>query len=82
MVNFTSVLWFFIAFVIGYFLFSILARRWDWPIFQYIVQEWISDNYARKVMLLDNNYLESIGTGKMISIFTTGMRRWVELLQF
>jgi ABC-type multidrug transport system fused ATPase/permease subunit len=33
-------------------------------------------------MIMDNNYVEAIGTGKMISIYSQGIKRWNELLSF
>ena len=33
-------------------------------------------------MLMDNNYVENIGTGRMISIYSHGIKRWTELLSF
>ena len=36
---FTAQFWIFIAFVVGYFIFSLVARRWDWPILHHATQE-------------------------------------------
>lgn len=48
----------------------------------YITEKYISDTYVRKLMMLDNNYIESIGTGKLVSIMQNGIKRWNEQLSF
>ncbi len=75
----TNVLYF-CGFVVIYFIANYYWRRWEWPRLHYVVEEYISNSYVRKMMLIDNNYLESIGTGKLISIMTTGIKLWTELL--
>ncbi|MBP9779011.1 ABC transporter ATP-binding protein [Candidatus Gracilibacteria bacterium] len=75
----TNVLYF-CGFVVIYFIANYYGRRWEWPRLHYVVEEYISNSYVRKMMLIDNNYLESIGTGKLISIMTTGIKLWTELL--
>lgn len=71
---------YFCGFVVIYFIANYYWRRWEWPRLHYVVEEYISNSYVQKMMLIDNNYLESIGTGKLISIMTTGIKLWTELL--
>lgn len=72
----------FSIFVVLYFVFNFFGRKWEWPTLYYITEEYISNKYVRKLMMMDNNYVESIGTGKMISIYSNGIKRWTELLSF
>ncbi len=70
----------FIIFFIGYFLFSWIFRTTDWPRLYHSLEKWIYRRYIPHIVSLDNNYLESIGTGRMISIVTQGTKTWIELL--
>lgn len=73
---------YFSYFVVVYFIANYLGRRWEWPRLYYIIEEYIADTYVKKMLLIDNNYIESIGTGKLISIMSNGIKRWTELLSF
>lgn len=54
--------------MIGYFIVTWFLRTADWPHLYHDLERWIYRRYIPMIVRLDNNYLEGIGTGKMISI--------------
>lgn len=79
---FESVSYLFIVAIISYFILNFLGRKWEWPRLYYSTEKYISDTYVRKMMLIDNNYIEVLGTWKLVSIMQNGIKRWNELLSF
>jgi|GEM_PF-3682030 len=79
---YTQYVYEFIGFIIVYFIVNYLGRKWEWPKLYYITEKYISDTYVRKLMYLDTNYIESLGTGKLVSIMQNGIKRWNEHLSF
>ena len=79
---FTKNIFYFCIFITVYFVGNFLWRKWEWPILYYITEKYITERCIRKLIMLDNNYIEAIWTGKVISIVNTGIRRWNELLTF
>ncbi|MFZ2336709.1 MAG: hypothetical protein WAW59_00030 [Patescibacteria group bacterium] len=59
---FESVSYLFIVAIISYFILNFLGRKWEWPRLYYSTEKYISDTYVRKMMLIDNNYIEVLGT--------------------
>ena len=57
---FQSISWTFIFMVIGYFILNYIGRRWEYGILFYSTEKYISDTYVRKMMMIDNNYIESL----------------------
>ncbi len=42
--------------------------------------KWIHEKYMNKYAHIDSNYLDSVGTGKQISILYNGFDRWADIL--
>ena len=73
---------YFSIFIVMYFFVNYIGREWEWPKLYYVTEQYISDTYVRKLMAIDNNYIESIGSGKLVSIMQNGIKRWNENLSF
>lgn len=43
-----------------YFVINYIGRKWEWPILYYKTEKYISDTYVRKMMMIDNNYIEAL----------------------
>lgn len=54
--------------MIGYFIVTWFLRTADWPHLYHDLERWIYRKYIPTIIRLDNNYVEGIGTGKLISI--------------
>lgn len=59
-----------------------LFRRTDWPYLYHRVEKWIYRRYIPKIIEADNNYIEKIGTGKLISILRDGRKVWMDQLSW
>ncbi len=70
----------FIWLVMFYFIAGWLLRTSDWPKLFHSIERWIYNKYLPIIIHLDNNYLEALGTGKLISIIWEGRKVWVEQL--
>jgi len=57
-----------------YLILAWIFRTTDWPHMYHNTEKWIYRRYLTQIIDLDNNYLEKIGTGKMISIFRDGKK--------
>lgn len=73
---------YFSIFIVIYFFVNYIGREWEWPKLYYVTEQYISDTYVRKLMAIDNNYIESIGSGKLVSIMQNVIKRWNENLSF
>lgn len=71
---------YFIGLVFIYFITSWLLRIVDWPGLYHNLEKWIYRKYIPCIIQLDNNYVENIGTGKMISILRDGRTIWIDQL--
>lgn len=79
---FSNISWTFVAMIILYFVLNYIWRKWEWPILYYATEKYISDTYVRRMMLIDNNYIEAVWSGKLVSIMWDGIKRWNEHLAF
>lgn len=70
--------YFFIGFLCVYLIFSFFIRKTDWPYFYHDLERTLYRKYIPKIIQLDNNYLESVGTGRLTSIVSIGFTRWIE----
>ena len=70
-------LWYIVFFIL-YFLVAWIFRRTDWPYLYHNIERWIYRRYIPKIIYADNNYIEKIGTGKMISILKEGRKVWMD----
>ena len=70
----------FIWIMFGYFIISWFLRTADWPHLYHDIERWIYRKYIPTLIQLDNNYLEGIGTGKIISILREWRTVWVDQL--
>ncbi len=76
----TILLYEFITFSIGYLCITWISRKTDWPYLYYAIVKWIYQQYLQKLFLIDGNYIERMGTGKLIAIITSWEKAWVEWL--
>ena len=76
----TILLYEFITFSIGYLCITWISRKTDWPFLYYAIVKWIYQQYLQKLFLIDGNYIERMGTGKLIAIITSWEKAWVEWL--
>lgn len=74
----TTVYWF-IFYNTIYFVLKYVSRHWGWPTYHPIKRE-IDKKYISWFFTLDNNYIEKIGTGRMISMLEKGIGTWAELM--
>ncbi len=77
---FNNILKYYIAFIIIYELINFSVKKWWWV---ETIPIWIADMYKKyldKYVVLDNNKIETIGTGKMIGIVQGWVGKWLELL--
>lgn len=68
----------FIIFSIGYFIVAWSLKRVDWPRLWHHIDRWIFHRYITKLIVIDGNYYEKLGTGKMIAVLNTGAKTWIE----
>lgn len=80
--SFESITQIFTFCIILYFIINYIGRKWEWPILYYKTEKYISDTYVRKMMMIDNNYIEALWSGKLVSIMQNGIKRWNEHLAF
>jgi ABC-type multidrug transport system fused ATPase/permease subunit len=71
-------IWIFVIYLPIYICIAYSIRKIDWPYLYHDLEKYIYRKYIPKIITLDNNYVESLGTGKLLSIFTTGRTQWVE----
>lgn len=74
--------WVFMGFFAWYLCIAWIFRTSDWPDLYHNIERWIYRRYIPIIVNLDNNYLEKIGTGRMISIFRDGRKVWIDQLCF
>jgi hypothetical protein len=77
---YTSNIHIFLGLMMLYFVVTWTLRTADWPRLYHDLERWIYRKYIPMIVHLDNNYLENIGTGKMISILREGRTVWVDKL--
>ncbi len=58
--SFESITQIFTFCIILYFIINYIGRKWEWPILYYKTEKYISDTYVRKMMMIDNNYIEAL----------------------
>lgn len=73
-----TVIWFTIYNVV-YFILKYLTRHWGWPA-THPLRRTIHEKYVSWFFTLDNNYVEKIGTGRMISMLEKWIGTWAGLL--
>ncbi len=78
--NLTILLQVFVAFILVYLSISYIFRRVDWPYLYHDLERYIYTKYIPKIISLDNNYIESLGTGKLVGVVGTWKKQWVESL--
>ncbi len=78
--TFPTVLIIYIFYLMSYEIVNFSVRRWWWV--ELLGTSWnaISREYITRFIQLDNNAVESIWTGKLISIINTGIEKWGILL--
>lgn len=59
-----------------------MFRRTDWPYLYHNIEKWIYRRYIPLIIEADNNYIEKIGTGKLISILRDGKKVWIDQLSW
>lgn len=69
-----------IAYILMHQLFNFFHIK-KYGFFERIMRQYIYEKYLPRLIEADNNYVESMGTGKMITVFTKGMDTWSALLQ-
>ncbi len=70
-----------ILFIYGLYLCSyevvnFCVRKWWWVEIEWQTSNFVSKKYLSKFILIDNNYIESLWTGKLISVINEGVERW------
>lgn len=76
-----SIIFFFLGFFLFYLVFSYLLRKTDWPYLYHDIEKYLYQKYIPKIIELDNNYLETLGTGRLGMIIATGKKQWTESLK-
>ena len=74
------ILYEFIFFSVFFFVASWFLRTIDWPVLDYDIVKWLNQKYLKHLMQIDNSYIESLGTGRMIATMTSGIKMWVSSL--
>lgn len=64
---FTQTVILFTLYNVVYFTLKYLTRHWGWPA-THPLRRTIHEKYVSWFFTLDNNYVEKIGTGRMISM--------------
>lgn len=72
----------FVILFCSYLVVGWVFRKSDWPYLYHKVEMWIYERYMPMFITLDNNYLESVGTWRLISILKEGVKVWVDQLSF
>ncbi len=80
--SFETAIIFFSLFFALYLWVSWVFRRTDWPYLYHNVEKWIYRRYIPIIIEADNNYIEKIGTGKLISILRDGRKVWMDQLSW
>lgn len=70
----------YLFFNVFYFAFGYFIRKWSYADIYYWAMTKLQDQYMMKFNTLDNTKIESIGTGKIISILQNGFRLWADYL--
>lgn len=68
----------FIAFSTVFFIVTYFLRTADWPTLYHDMDRWIYGKYLGELMNIESTYLEKIGTGRLISVMTTGSKTWID----
>jgi ATP-binding cassette subfamily B protein len=55
----------------------LFTRQWDFQA-KYAYQNWVEENFRKKIILKDNLSMDVLGTGKVQSLVQKGMHDWVE----
>ncbi len=74
-----------VLFVVLFFSYLVVGwvfRKSDWPYLYHNIEMWVYERYMPMFITLDNNYLESVGTWRLISILKEGVKVWVDQLSF
>ncbi|MFK7779607.1 MAG: ABC transporter ATP-binding protein [Candidatus Gracilibacteria bacterium] len=71
---------YFFIFNIIYFIFSFISRKWSWADIYYSNIKTLNKLYMSKFNTLDNTSIETVGTGKIISILSKGFETWSNFL--
>ncbi|AKH33143.1 Multidrug resistance ABC transporter ATP-binding and permease protein [candidate division SR1 bacterium Aalborg_AAW-1] len=56
-------------------------KKWGWAELYFPQQRYIQDKYLKQFSTINGNYIESVGTGKLISIMSAGFERWSGLIE-
>ncbi len=76
----TDIIYEYVGFSIIFFTLTWFLRNISWPILDYDVLKWLYRNHIEKLMQVDNNYIESLGTGRLISNIFVGIKTWTAWL--
>ncbi len=74
--SFGYILWVYGVFIISYEVLNFLIRQWWWVEIEWNTQSYVSEKYLSKFIKIDNNYTESLGTWKLITIINDGVSQW------
>ena len=56
-------------------------KKWWWAELYFPQQRYIQDKYLKQFSTINGNYIESVGTWKLISIMSAGFERWSGLIE-
>lgn len=68
--------WGFATMTVAYWIFSYRTRLFKWPYLEYQVLQSVSADYLHRFVHSDNTKTEKLGTGQLLTIFTTGAKTW------
>ncbi|MDD5770395.1 MAG: ABC transporter ATP-binding protein [Candidatus Gracilibacteria bacterium] len=78
--KFYYVIFFYILYLLFFYTFEFLMRKYGWTeVMNQIIND-IQGKYIKKYVKLDNNQVEKYGTGKTISIIGKGFDTWGSLI--
>lgn len=78
--SFYAILFSYGVFLISFEVVNFLVRKWGWVKIEWTTSSYASSKYLRLFAQMDNNYVESLGTGKLMTIVQDWIDRWGLLL--
>lgn len=74
--KFLWILGIYLVFILTYEVLNFLLRKWGWVKIEWYTTSFTSEKYLKQFVRVDNNYIESLWTWKLISIIREWVDRW------
>lgn len=72
-IQFVNIIVYFIIFILGYQILNYVYAK-CFSFYEWEIRRYLYETYLPRMIDIDNNYIESLGTGKVMTIFS----KWIE----